>query len=196
MPPSFVRSITRADPSDAAELADFAARNFRDTYAPPYGSCDPRDVEHYVRGHFGPDVQGAELADPATRVLLVRGEGGLAGYAQLRLWSRPEPVEAYAPIVGADPALIAGADAELARLYVDRPWHGSGLAAALLDAARGEAAAAGARALWFSVYRRNPRALAFYRKRGAATIASATFTMGAEVQEDWLLAIPTLPTIA
>jgi GNAT superfamily N-acetyltransferase len=187
-----VRSITLADPSVAAELAAFAEQTFRDTYAPPYGVCDPADVEHYVRGHFDPALQAAELADPATRVLVARVEGALAGYAQLRIGVRPERVAAFAPVGDADPALIAAADAELARLYVDRPWHGRGLAAALFDAARAEAAGRGARALWFSVYRRNPRALAFYRKRGAATIATATFTMGAEVQDDWLLAVPTV----
>ncbi|MDF1503805.1 GNAT family N-acetyltransferase [Roseisolibacter sp. H3M3-2] len=185
-------SITLATPSDAALLAAFAERTFRDTYAPPYGPCEPADVEAYVAEYFGVAVQGRELADPAMRVLLARdAAGGLAGYAQVRCGARPEGADGYAPVAGGDRGLVAGADAELARLYVDRPWHGGGLAARLFDAARGAAAACGAEALWFSVYRKNARALAFYRKRGVVPIAAATFTMGREVQDDWLLAVPT-----
>jgi GNAT superfamily N-acetyltransferase len=182
-----------AVPADADRWAEFAARTFRETYAPPHGPCDPDDVDAYVAAHFGSTIQEAELRDPATRVLLAESGGALAGYAQLRVGARPERVAAYAPLSDADPALVAGADAELARLYVDRAWHGTGLAATLFDAARGEAAAGGAAALWLSAYQRNPRALAFYRKRGAVAVAAATFTMGHEVQHDWILAVRTRP---
>jgi ribosomal protein S18 acetylase RimI-like enzyme len=191
-PPTSV-SVRSALPADAAALAEFAARSFRETYAPPHGPCDPEDVAAYVAAHFGPAVQGAELADPRTRVLLAECEGAIAGYAFVRLDSRPAAVANHVPDPGADPLLVAGATAELARLYVDRRWHGSGLAAVLYDAARAEAAADGAGALWCAVYQRNPRALAFYRKHGARTIASATFRMGREVQDDWLLAVPVGP---
>jgi diamine N-acetyltransferase len=198
-PPTDVSSVTpapaialrRATPEDAAALATFAARTFRETYAPPAGPCDPDDVEAYVAEHFGPALQAAELADPDLRVLVAERGGAMAGYAVVRTESRPTEAAQFAAEPGEDAAALAGgATAELARLYVDRPWHGSGVAATLLDAARAEAAAAGARALWFSVYQRNPRALAFYRKRGARPIARATFTMGNEVQHDWLLAVP------
>ena len=185
-------TLRRATPDDAAALAAFAARTFRETYAPPAGPCDPADVEAYVAGHFAPALQAAELADPRLRVLVAESAAGLAGYAVVRMGARPGGADDYVAEPGeAAAALTAAATAELARLYVDRPWHGQGVAAALFDAARAEAAAAGAGALWFSVYQRNPRAVAFYRKRGAQAIATATFTMGREVQHDWLLAVPT-----
>jgi GNAT superfamily N-acetyltransferase len=76
---------------------------------------------------------------------------------------------------------------------VDRAWHGAGLATILFDAARHEAAAWGAGALWCSVYQGNARALAFYRKRGARPVAAATFRMGNDLQHDWLLAVATGP---
>jgi GNAT superfamily N-acetyltransferase len=183
-------AVRPAASADAAALAAFAARTFRETYAPPHGPCDPADVAAYVAAHFGPALQAAELADPAVRVLLAERDGSIAGYAQVRRGARPEGVADHAPLPDADPALVAGASVELARLYVDRAWHGRGLAALLFQAAREEAAAAGAGALWCSVYQRNPRALAFYRKHGATPIAVATFRMGRELQHDWLLAIP------
>lgn len=190
--PSAAPTLRRATPADAAALADFAARTFRETYAPPAGPCDPADVEAYVAEHFGPAVQGAELADERLRVVVAESDGALAGYAVVRAGSRPGDADDFAPASAQEAtAIVEAAWAELARLYVDRPWHGSGVAAALFEAARVEAAAVGAGALWFSVYQRNPRAVAFYRKRGARTIASATFTMGREVQHDWLMAVPT-----
>ncbi len=190
--PSAAPTLRRATPADAAALADFAARTFRETYAPPAGPCDPADVEAYVADHFGPALQGAELAHPRLRIVVAESGGALAGYAVVRTDARPGEADDFAPASAAEAAAIREtAWAELARLYVDRPWHGGGVAAALFDAARAEAAAAGAEALWFSVYQRNPRAVAFYRKRGARTIARATFTMGREVQHDWLMAVPT-----
>ena len=199
-PPFGVSSVTpfaaptlrRATPADAAALADFAARTFRETYAPPAGPCDPADVEAYVADHFGPAVQGAELADARLRVVVAESGGALAGYAVVRADARPGAADNFAPASEQEATAIReNAWAELARFYVDRPWHGRGVAAMLFEAARAEAAAAGAEALWFSVYQRSQRAVAFYRKRGARTIASATFTMGREVQHDWLMAVPT-----
>ncbi|MGZ8468441.1 MAG: N-acetyltransferase family protein [Gemmatirosa sp.] len=183
-------AVRRATTADAVVLAEFASRTFRETYAPPHGPCEPDDVAAYVATHFGPAVQGAELADPRTRVVLAEQDGAIAGYAFVRVDSRPDSADDYAPALEPDVALVAGATAELARLYVDRPWHGGGLAAVLLDAACAEAAADGAGALWFSVYQKNARAIAFYRKRGATAIATATFRMGREVQDDWIMAIP------
>lgn len=187
-------TLRRATPADAAALATFAARTFRETYAPPHGPCDPADVEDYVAHHFGPAVQRAELSDPRTRVVLAEADGAIVGYAHVRTDARPTDVPAYAPVLepGAE-AILPGATAELARFYVDRPWHGAGVAARLFAAARALAAESGAASLWLSVFQRNPRALAFYRRQGARPFATATFRMGQEVQDDWLLAVPTTP---
>ena len=185
-------TIRRAGPADAGALARFAARTFRETYAPPHGDGAASEVDAYVAAHFAPAHQAVELADPALCTLLADVGGAIVGYAQVRVGATPAGADDFAPLPGADgPPLLPLATAELARLYVDRAWHGAGLATILFDAARHEAAAWGAGALWFSVYQGNARALAFYRKRGARAVAAATFRMGRELQHDWLLAVPT-----
>lgn len=186
----------RAGPADAGALAAFAARTFTETYAP---TSRAEDVAAYVAAHFGPAAQRAELADPTLRTLLVveatgepaaagerLADGALRAYAQLRR----APLPADAPrLPGA--ALPPGDGwAELARLYVDRPAHGRGLAARLLAAVAAEARAVGADRLWLAAWQGNARALAFYRKHALAPVATATFAMGAELQHDWLLAAP------
>jgi ribosomal protein S18 acetylase RimI-like enzyme len=61
------------------------------------------------------------------------------------------------------------------------------VADALLAAAVDAARAAGAPAVWLAVYRRNARAVAFYRRRGFREAGTGTFRLGAEVQDDWIM---------
>lgn len=175
--------LRRATAADAEALAAFAARLFRETYGP---AADPRagggsqaaDVDAYVDAHLGASHLAADLAATTSVIFLAEtGEhGALAGYAQLRV-----PSPAPAGMSAGEPA------AELARLYVASAWQGRGVAAALLAAVRSEAARAGARVLWLSAYQRNARAVAFYRRQGFAVAGTATFHMGHEVQDDWVM---------
>ncbi len=177
-PPAAPR-LRRAEVADAAALAAFAARLFRETYGPAAdpalsGGSRPEDVEAYVAPHFAPALQAAELADPALTTLVAEAaDGAFAAYAQLRA---PSP----------HPAAPPGA-AEVARFYVDWPWQGRGVAGALMAALVDAARAAGARALWLAVLQRNARAVGFYRREGFRVAGTGTFRMGAEVQHDWIM---------
>ena len=148
-------------------------RTFRETYrADLGGSCRVEDVEAYVAEHFGDPVQRAELEDAHVATLVAEIDGTLAGYAQLR---EPAPC----------PTLDGPRPVEVARFYVDRPWHGRGLAGALM----GECVAFAPTAdpLWLSVFQRNPRAVAFYEKWGFERAGVQRFVMGDDVQDDWVL---------
>ena len=162
-------------------------RVFRETYDRKHGGASrSEDVEAYLAEFLTRETIARDLADPAvTIVVLETPAGALGGYVQLRDGSRPEPGAQV------DPAAIP-ADAptmEVARMYVDRPWHGRGVAAPLFRAALDLAAESGAVA-WLCVFRGNPRAIAFYEKQGLRLAGTQTFVMGEERQEDWLLASP------
>ena len=178
-PPRAAPRLRRAVPADAAALAAFAVRLFRETYGPAAdpalsGGSRPEDVEAYVAPHFGPALQAAELADPALTTLVAEtDDGAFAAYAQLRA---PSP----------HPAAPSGA-AEVARFYVDWPWQGRGVAGALMAALVDAARAAGATALWLAVLQRNARAVGFYRREGFRVAGTGIFRMGAEVQDDWIM---------
>jgi ribosomal protein S18 acetylase RimI-like enzyme len=163
--------VRRADPSDAPWLAALAERTFRETYA---AHNTPEDMEHYVAGHFGPDRQANELRDPATTTLIAEANGQPAGYVQLGCG--PAPVS----VSGPDPM-------EVVRFYVDRPWHGRGVAQELMAAAAAAARAAGARTLWLGVWERNDRAIAFYRKCGFHDAGTQVFVLGRDRQRDLVL---------
>jgi ribosomal protein S18 acetylase RimI-like enzyme len=167
-------TIRVATASDAAALAALSERIFVDTYAP---DARAEDVAAFVAQAFGAEKQAAELADARVAYLVAEVDGRLAGYAFLRQTIDP-------------PFDLGPRPLEVARFYVAHAWHGRGIAAALMDAVRGEAARRGARTLWLFVWQHNRRALAFYQKQGFTVVGSAKFLMGADLQDDHVMARP------
>jgi diamine N-acetyltransferase len=158
--------------SEAATYSAFAERVFRETYVDGY---DPADIDDYVSHAFSPERQAAELKEPGGRVLAIEdGRNGLLGFAHLR--QTPPP------------AALAGRFAvEISRFYVDRPWHGHGIARVLMAACVAEARSRGAEALWLLVYQDNPRAVAFYEKSGFKRSGEQPFKLGRRVDQDWVM---------
>ena len=161
-------TIRIGTPIDAAALTALAVRTFRDTYE---RFNTPEDMALHIAQAFGPAQQGRELVDPELVTLVVEINGDLAGYAQLRRKQPPECVDGEQPN-------------ELWRFYVDKGWHGQGIAQALMDRVYAEAARAGARTLWLGVWEKNDRALAYYRKSGFVDVGAHVFTVGSDRQTD------------
>lgn len=168
--------IRRATTEDAARLTVLGATTFRDTFEADNKSDD---IERYLAETFTPQRQAEEISDPSGIVLLAEhptaeGADGLIGYAHLVAGTAPEAIRGAAPI-------------ELKRLYVDKAWHGKGVARQLMDAAIVAARAAGGQTLWLGVWERNARAAAFYDKYGFERAGEHTFILGTDRQTDWLL---------
>jgi GNAT superfamily N-acetyltransferase len=163
-----VRAATTAD---AAPLAAFAAHCFRDWYGP---LNDPEDVELHISRTYGEAIQAAELADPACLYLLATHAEGIAGFALLSF-------------VGGDPAVRGPRPCEVARFYVDRVWHGTGVATSLMERAVDVARGRGHGTLWLKSWEQNPRALAFYSKMGFRHVGASVFVLGNSPQSDRVL---------
>jgi len=172
--PEPIPTVRAVGPEEAGALAAFADRLFHETYAP---TCRAEDVIAYRTANFTVEELGRELRDPRGIVLLVEVGGALAGYAQLRLGPPPPGVEVEA----------GQAAVEIARFYVDAPWHGRGVAQAMMRAVRDAAVEHRAGALWLTVWEHNPRAQAFYRKLGFRVVGAQTFVMGEDVQHDHVM---------
>jgi diamine N-acetyltransferase len=134
----------------------------------------------HVAQAYGPLQQGRELADPDIITLLADADRRSVGYAQLRRGPAPQCVTGEAPI-------------ELWRLYIEREWHGHGIAQALMRHIERLARRAGASTLWLGVWERNERAKAFYRKSGFIDVGSHVFMVGSDAQTDRILARPVEP---
>ncbi|MBL8958585.1 MAG: GNAT family N-acetyltransferase [Gemmatimonadetes bacterium] len=160
--------IRRGIPADAGALAALASRTFEETFR---HTTTAEDMAAYLARAYGVAQQGAELADRDTVTFLVEVDGVLAAFAQVRRGEPGEPLDLEAPV-------------ELYRFYVDRPWHGQGLAQHLMQRVRAAARELGGRDLWLSVWSGNERAKAFYAKEGFVDRAETVFWLGSDRQVD------------
>ena len=155
-------------PADAAMLAALGTRTFRDAFG---AHNTPDDMALYLRRTYGIAQQTAELTNPGMVTLIAELDGNPAGFAQLRFGKPPGCVQ------GSDPV-------EVWRFYVDRPWHGQGVAQTLMAAVRREAVSRAGRTLWLAVWEQNERAKGFYRKAGFLDAGSQPFILGEDHQTD------------
>jgi ribosomal protein S18 acetylase RimI-like enzyme len=163
--------IRRATVADAALLAEFGARTFRDTFAK---DNTPEDMEKHLASAWRADLQRAEILDASLDTLLAWSGNELAGFAQVRDRHAPACVPTRQPV-------------ELHRFYVDAPWQGRGVARALMNAVEARARARGGRELWLGVWERNARAQAFYRKCGFQKVGTQVFVVGTDPQTDHVM---------
>jgi diamine N-acetyltransferase len=161
-------TIRRAVPEDARALAELALRTFVDAFG---AGSDPHDLALHTARTYGVSQQAAEIAHPHIVTLVAEVDGRLAGYVQIHRGEAPECVPDRAA-------------AEVARFYVDRPWHGRGLAQRLMDAALGEVRRLGARTVWLGVWEQNHRAIGFYAKCGYRDVGKHTYMFGTDPQTD------------
>lgn len=166
--------IRQGASADAENLAALAARTFLDTFAE--GSAAEDMALHLARA-YGTAQQGAELADPRIVTLVAESSGQLVGFAQLRDEPAPPCVEGDAPI-------------ELWRFYLDREWHGKGLAQMLMERVDEEARRRHARTVWLGVWEHNERAKAFYRKCAFVDVGAHVFMVGHDGQTDRIMVRP------
>jgi GNAT superfamily N-acetyltransferase len=166
-----------ATPTDAAALAAFGERTFRDTFGP---ANDPSNIDAYCAETYGVELQRREIVDPARHVVLAHAGDTLVGYAQLLDGHRFACVTGPAPI-------------ELLRFYVGAPWHGRGVASRLMAEMVSAAVARGARTMYLAVWEHNPRAIAFYARHGFVRAGTSLFKLGKDVQTDHVLVRPVAP---
>jgi ribosomal protein S18 acetylase RimI-like enzyme len=169
--------IRPAQPEDAPVLAEFGARTFGIAFGP---SNTEQDLHDYLASHYGTDIQAKEIIDPDIPTLIAEEEGELIGYAQLRLKS-------------SHPSLYSSSPVELWRIYIESDRKGSGLAHLLMDSVKSEALAHGGDVLWLSVWKENPRAIAFYKKEGFVIVGEKDFWVGADRQFDYVMSLALEP---
>jgi ribosomal protein S18 acetylase RimI-like enzyme len=172
--------IRRATLDDAEALSALALRTFSDTFGP---HTPPDDLAMYVADTYTPAVQRAEIGDSQREIFVVEApdtEDGpaLAGYAYLHSGVPPAAVTGAAPVL------------EIHRFYVDRPWHGTGLAHQLMERLLERATERDVRTIWLGVWEHNIRAQRFYAKYGFVRVGEHAFPVGTDPQVDWILARP------
>jgi GNAT superfamily N-acetyltransferase len=159
---------------DAQMLADIGAETFYDAYVP---DIPAQHVADFVAAIFSPEIQSAELADPATTFLIAEIGKETAGYAMLSENASPE-------------ALAGKRAIKLPRIYLRQIFIGRGVGSALMQACIDEAERRGFEAIWLGVWNQNVRAQVFYRKWGFEQFGIEDFQFGEEIQTDLLFFRP------
>lgn len=160
-----------ATPADAEPLAHLAKQTFIDTYAE---TNDAESMREHVQTYFGKAQQLAEINDPHYSNILLFADEQMIGFAQV--------VQKPAPACLNQDKVIA-----LYRYYLDKTWHGKGVASILLNAALIAAKQAQADSMWLTVWEFNPRAIAYYKKMGFTQVGETHFQFAQEVQTDFVL---------
>ena len=156
--------------ADARALSQIARATFLATFAHLYPIAD-RNI--FLATTYAPDIQAAEIADPATRHRLAFCDEALVGFAKLGALKLP--------IAAPRPAL------ELHRLYLVEEAKGAGIADALMDWAENSARALGAADLYLGVYQGNARAQRFYARRGYTIVGAYEFAVGETRDPEFIL---------
>ena len=163
-------TLRRATPADAGALALLGAATFLESYCLDLDGADI--VAHCAQAH-AVAFYDAALQDPEAALWVAEARTTAVGYAMLAPSVLPEAHQG---------------DLELRRVYVLRRFQGGGTGRRLVAAAAEEARARGARRLTLGMYGENHAALAFYRRVGFEIVGTRTFTVGARMCDDLVLA--------
>ncbi|RST30077.1 GNAT family N-acetyltransferase [Sphingomonas ginkgonis] len=158
-----------ATAADADAIHRLFVASFTDTFGHLYR---PEDLTAFVAG-FTRDGWERELRDPAMRFRLAEADGRLLGYAKIG----PQTL----PFEPRGPAL------ELRQLYLDRDWHGQGVAQQLMRWVLDEAMRMRAEEVFLSVYIDNERAKRFYARYGFERVGRYDFMVGQHADEDIIM---------
>ena len=164
-------TIRRATSADAQVLSDLALKIFLDTFGP---QNKPEDLEIHVRRSYSREIQLRELNDPSLNYLIAEVDGTAAGFAMIGA-PRSESCSRFEEPV------------ELFRFYIDKEWHGKGIAQPMMNECVNIARSLGGRTICLSVWLENPRAIRFYEKIGFRKEGTQPYILGNDVQTDWVM---------
>jgi len=161
--------IRDATAADLPAIDRVFRQSFCDTFAHLYGA---EDLAAFL-GKFTSDAWAEEFADPRYRFRVAEVDGDIVAYVKLGPSALPIETDGQA--------------IELRQLYVLKPHHGSGIAAALTDWAIDEARAQGFEELYLTVYVDNHRARRFYDRYGFEAVGRYDFMVGNHADEDIIM---------
>lgn len=164
--------IRAARLSDAKKLAELAERTFRSTFA---AQNTDENMDMYCQSSYGEVIQAEEISSSECESIVVEYKQDLIAYAQMRWGMPPECVSANEP-------------GEIQRLYVDKIWHGKGLAQELMMACLDKMKKRHSDVVWLGVWEENPRAISFYRKFNFKEVGNHIFSLGQDPQKDIIMA--------
>lgn len=164
-------TIRKVKPEEAAELAQFSADLFSETFSE---FNDPLDMKQYLAESFNVEKIQLELAEPNTFCFYAVKNSIPIGCVKIILH------KIHASFTGIKTA-------EVSRLYVCKEYHNQKIGAALMQFAINFSLEKQAEKLWLGVWEHNQKAIDFYHKWGFTKVGILQFKLGNDLQQDWLM---------
>ncbi len=159
----------------AAQLAEFGARTFFESFA---ADNTPEDMRRHLESAWSPQKQLAEIQNPDIDTMVLADEKGRwLGLAQLRANKVSEGVPKQGSM-------------ELWRFYVDKPFHGQGVAGELMNRRQRTRAPPGRHVIVAGRVGAQRARQAFYAKHGFRKVGSQVFIVGSDPQTDHVMLCP------
>lgn len=165
-------SVRVAGQVDAELLVALGRASFFEAFAE---QTAPQDMEDHLAKVFQPDEIRRQLDHDQALFLIAEISSADAGYAYLHPQNPPDCVKTPHPI-------------QLIRFYLRKDYYGRNVGATLMKACLEIARERGFQSVWLSTWELNHRANAFYRKWGFKIVGQAKFTVGSDVQNDFIFA--------
>lgn len=160
-----------ASKTDAVLIADLSRRTFLDTFT---SQNTKEDMDKFMNKQFTKKKLMAEVGAEGNIFLLAYDNENPVGYARLRENNNP-------------PALAGMPTLEIARIYAMQQMIGKGVGKALMLKSIAIAKQKKIEVIWLGVWKKNKKAIAFYKKWGFEKFAENDFILGDDVQKDWLM---------
>ena len=165
--------ISRATINDTAVLEALSKKTFYETFT---GTCTDEDMQDFLQEYFNASIIAKELTDENDLYFLAMVDEVPAGYIRM--------MEDYSNFE----MMLKWKALELKRIYVDKDFHGSGLAQLMMHFIEDFAKENKYEVVWLGVWEHNLRAKKFYEKCGFTDSGfTHDFPIGKTPQTDnWL----------
>ena len=163
--------IRKALPEDVDLLIKLGRRCFYEAFN---DVTAPDDMAAYLTASFQKSEIENQLMDDRSLIFIADVAADPAGY----VYSHP----AITPECVSDKAAI-----QLERLYLRKRYYGRAVGDALMQISLKESRCRGYQSVWLSSWELNDRANAFYKKWEFKAVGHQKFTVGSDIQNDFIL---------
>ena len=167
----FTGTIRKALPADLNLLIDLGKSCFYEAFNE---ATAPHDMAAYLNSTFQPSTIEKQLNNDQSLIFIADIDSDPAGY----VYSHP----AVAPQGVDDKTAL-----KLERIYLRKRYYGLAVGDALMHTTIEEARSRGFRSVWLSSWELNDRANAFYKKWKFEVVGHQKFTVGSDIQNDFIL---------
>jgi ribosomal protein S18 acetylase RimI-like enzyme len=163
--------IIRCTLEDLDILCALSASTFYEAFS---DQNSEEDMAAYLKTAYHPEKMRLELASPDSYFYFAYVDKALAGYLKLNIGSAQTEFQDEDGL-------------EIERIYLRSSHQNLGIGQAFIQFAESEALRLNKQYLWLGVWEKNLAAQRFYKRNGFEPIGTHTFTIGSDVQTDFIL---------